>query len=79
MLVFDVYGRKVNPVRCEGLNLVLQKTEERSKKVTAGDVREEKTRIQDDVERQDLDPEILLDPEFGPICGGNLIQVFPKF
>lgn len=68
-LVFDVdvERKKVNPVLYVDLNLVLQKMVERNKKVMVGDVREEKKRIQGDVERQDLDPETRHDLDFGPI------------
>lgn len=68
-LVFDVdVERKiVDPIRYVDLNLVLQKTVERNKKVMVGDVRAVKKKIQDDAERQDLDPETRHDLDFGPI------------
>lgn len=69
MLVVDVSDErmKVSPVQFVDLNLVLQRKEERNMTTMVGDVRGGMKRIQDDVERQDLDPGTPHDLDFDPI------------
>lgn len=69
VLVFDVSDEKmkVSPVQCVDLNLVLQQKEGRNKTRMVDDVREGMKRIQDDVEKPDLDPGTPHDLDFDPI------------